>query len=138
MIIRATGSSVAITVKDNLPETLAGGLRGQLQALAIHGLPVIYPNIIRQLKEALEQLMTEDAAADRPFIAAMVISAWRGCILARDFFYGAAGLGRLAGDATGLDARAFHAVELNAVLDLWVASSGVRAIEIQQTMGVRT
>ena len=149
MIIRATGPSVAITVQDNLPETLAGRLRGQLQALATQRLPIIYreaakrllltpPNTIRQLTEALEQLMAEDAAADRPFIAAMVISAWRGGILARDFVYGAAGLGRLAGDATGLDARAFHAVELNAVLDLWVASSGVRAIEIQQTMGVRT
>ena len=149
MIIRATGPSVAITVQDNLPETLAGRLRGQLQALATQRLPIIYraaakrllltpPNTIRQLTEALEQLMAEDAAADRPFIAAMVISTWRGGIPAPGFFFCAAGLGRFAGDATGSEARAFHAVELNAVLALWAPSRETPAIEIQQTIGVRT
>ncbi len=139
MIIRATGPSVAITVQDNLPETLAGRLRGQLQALATQRLPIIYreaakrllltpPNTIRQLTEALEQLMAEDAAADRPFIAAMVISTWRGGIPAPGFCSGAARLGRLAGDATGLDARPLHAAELNAFLDLRASSSGVRSI----------
>ena len=98
MVIRATGPFVAITVHDNLPETLAG----------------------------------------RPFIAAMVISTWRGDIQVSGFFYCAAGLGCFAGDATGSDARAFHAVELNAVLALWAPSSETPAIEIQQTIGVRT
>ncbi len=94
MIIRATGSSVAITVKDNLPETLAG----------------------------------------RPFIAAMVISTWRGDIQVSGFFYCAAGLARFAGDAAGSKARASHAAELNAVLALWALSSEALAIEVQQTI----
>jgi hypothetical protein len=64
--------------------------------------------------------MAEDAAAGRPFIAAMVISKWRGGLPAPGFFDCAARLGRFAGDATGPDARAFHAIELNAVLALWV------------------
>ncbi len=98
MIIRATGPSVAITVQDNLPETLAG----------------------------------------RPFIAAMVISTWRGDIQVSGFFYCAAGLARFAGDAAGSKARASHAAELNAVLALWALSSEALAIEIQQTIGVRT
>ena len=69
----------------------------------------------------LEQIMAEDAAADYPFIAAMVISKWRGGLPAPGFFDCAARLGRFAGDATGPDARVFHAVELNAVLALWAS-----------------
>ncbi len=131
MIARATGPAVAINVQENPPETLPRRLRAHLQALATLRLPIIYreaakgllllpPNTIRQLTEALEQLMAEDAAAGRPFIAAMVISKWRGGLPAPGFFDCAARLGRFAGDATGPDARAFHAIELNAVLALWV------------------
>lgn len=129
---------MAITVQDNPPETLARRLRTHLQSLATLRLPIIYreaakglllspPNTIRQLTEALEQLMAEDAAADRPFIAAMVISKWRGGLPAPGFFDCAARLGRFAGDATGPDARVFHAIELNAVLALWAPSSDSRA-----------
>jgi hypothetical protein len=117
-------------VQDNPPETLARRLRAHLQVLATLRLPIIYreaakgllltpPNTIHQLTEALEELMAEDAAADRPFIAAMVISKWRGGLPAPGFFDCAARLGRFAGDATGPDARVFHAIELNAVLALW-------------------
>jgi len=138
MIAKATYPAVAITVQDNPPETLARRLRAHLQALATLRLPIIYreaakgllltpPNTIHQLTEALEQLMAEDAAADRPFIAAMVISKWRGGLPAPGFFDCAARLGRFAGDATGPDARVFHAVELNAVLALWAPSSDSRA-----------
>jgi hypothetical protein len=35
------------------------------------------PHSIHQVTEALERLMEEDAAADRPFIAALVISKTR-------------------------------------------------------------
>jgi hypothetical protein len=134
MIARATDPAVAITVKDNPPETLARRLRVYLQTLATLRLPIIYrdaakgllllpPNTIYQLTEALEQLMAEDAAADRPFIAAMVISKWRGGLPAPGFFDCAARLGRFAGDATGPDARVFHTVELSALLALWVPPS---------------
>jgi len=62
--------------------------------------------------------MIEDAAAGRPFLAAMVISKWRGDLPAPGFFDCAARLGRYPGGATGPNARAFHAAELKAVLAL--------------------
>ena len=41
-------------------------------------LDVLPPHSIHQLTDALERLMEEDAAADRPFIAALAISKARG------------------------------------------------------------
>jgi hypothetical protein len=122
------------TVDDSALETLARRLRAHLQALARRRLPITYqeaakgmflssPNTIHQVTEALEQLMAEDAAADRPFIAAMVISKARGGLPAPGFFDCAARLGRFAGDATGLDAWSFHAVELYATIDFWALPS---------------
>ena len=70
--------------------------------------------------------MAEDAAAMRPFIAAMVISKTRGGLPAPGFFDCAARLGRFAGNATGPDAWVFHAVELNAALALWAPPSDYR------------
>jgi len=120
-------SVATISVKDCPPETLTRRLRAHLQALATLRLPITYrdvakamqlspPHTIHQVTEALEQLMAEDAAADRPFIAAMVISKWRGGLPAPGFFDCAARLGRFAGNATGPDARVFYAGEFNAVL----------------------
>jgi hypothetical protein len=69
--------------------------------------------------EALERLMEEDAAADRPFIAALAISKARGGLpgpgssIAPDVS---------AGDPDGQDARTFHAAELNAVFAFWDGS----------------
>lgn len=130
MIVTASDPIAATTVEDNPSETLALRLRAYLETLAIRGLPIAYrevakglqllpPNTIHQVTEALEQTMAEDAAANRPFIAAMVISKWRDGLPAPGFFDCAARLGRFAGDATGLEARAFHAAELDAVLALW-------------------
>jgi hypothetical protein len=67
--------------------------------------------------------MAEDASANRPFIAAMVISNWRGGMPAPDFFDCAARLERFAGDATGPDAKVFHAIEFKGVLALWGLTS---------------
>ncbi len=75
----------ALTIDDNPTNALARRLRAHLQALATLRLPITYrevakellllpPNTIHQVTEALEQIMAEDAAADRPFIAAMIIS----------------------------------------------------------------
>ena len=127
MTVTAWDPAATTTVEDNTPGTLARRLRVHLQTLATRRLPITYqeatkgmflspPNTIHQVTEALEQLMAEDAAADRPFIAAMVISKARGGLPAPGFFDCAARLGRFAGDVTGPDARVFHAVELNAVL----------------------
>ena len=60
--------------------------------------------------------MAEDAAAGRPFIAAMVISKARAGLPALGFFACAERLGRFTGAATGSDAGVFHALELAAVL----------------------
>ncbi len=82
-------------------------------AEALHILP---PHSIHRVTEALERLMEEDAAADRPFIAALAISKTRGGLPAPGFFDCARRLGRF-GD--GQDARTFHAAELNAVFARW-------------------
>jgi len=140
MIARITGPVAATAVEDHTPETLARRLRARLQALAALGLPITYleaakglllspPNTMRQVKEVLDQIMAEDAAADRPFIAAMVISKARGGLPAPDFFDCAARLGRFAGDATGPDARVFHAAEFNAAIALWAPNSDSRESE---------
>ena len=80
------------------------------------------PNTIHQVTDTLERLMEEDAAADRPFIAALAISKARGGLPAPGFFDCARRLGRFAGDPDGQDAWSFHAAELNAVLARWGGS----------------
>jgi len=134
MIAPAWEVAEMTTVEDNTPETLARRLRAHLQALATMRLPITYqeaaralllspPNTIHQVTQALERLMAEDASADRPFIAAMVIGKARGGLPAPGFFDCAARLGRFAGEATGLDACTFHSVELAAALDFWALLS---------------
>ena len=85
-------------------------------------LQILPPHSIHQVTEALERLMEEDAAADRPFIAALAISKARGGLPAPGFFECARRLGRFAGDPDGQDAWSFHAAELNAVLARWGGS----------------
>ena len=80
------------------------------------------PHSIHRATEVLERLMEEDAAADRPFIAALVISKARGGLPAPGFFDCARRLGRFAGDPDGQDAWSFHAAELNAVFARWDGS----------------
>jgi hypothetical protein len=70
------------------------------------------PRAIHRLTSALERLMAEDAAAGRPFLAAVVVSPRRGFLPAPGFFEAAARLGR--GVAPGEEA-AFHAAELRAL-----------------------
>ena len=82
-------------------------------------LQILPPHSIHQVTEALEHLMEEDAAADRPFIAALAISKARGGLPAPEFFDCARRLIRFAGDADGQDAWSFHAAELNAVFARW-------------------
>lgn len=85
-------------------------------------LQILPPHSIHQATEALERLMEEDAAADRPFIAALVISKARGGLPALGFFNCARRLGRFAGDPDGQDAWSFHAAELDAVFAHWGGS----------------
>ena len=84
-----------------------------------NALQILPPHSIHRVTEALERLMEEDAAADRPFIAALAISKTRGGLPAPGFFDYAERLGRFA---DGQDARTFHAAELNAVFARWGGS----------------
>jgi hypothetical protein len=115
----------------SLPENLACRLRACLQGHATQGsrpisyqqaataLQLVPPHTIHQITNALEQLMAEDVAAGRPLIAALVVSKWRDGLPAPGFFECAAQLGRFAGAASGPDARAFHALELETALAWW-------------------
>jgi len=77
------------------------------------------PNTIHQVTDTLECLMAEDAAADRPFIAALAVSGTLGDLPRRGFFDCAGRLGRFGGDPDGQDARTYHAQELNAAFAYW-------------------
>ena len=101
--------------------------------MAVAGLTITYgglarllelppPNTIHQITVALERLMEEDAEAGRPFIAALVLSKARGGLPAVGFFDCARRLGRFTGDPNGVEARSFHATELNAALEFWGGS----------------
>src|SRR5437667_6841416 len=85
-------------------------------------LQILPPRSIHRVTEALERLMEEDAAADRPFIAALAISKARGGLPAPGFFDCARRLGRFAGDPDGQAGWSFHTAELNAVFDRWGGS----------------
>ncbi|MDZ4811644.1 MAG: hypothetical protein SGI99_03405 [Pseudomonadota bacterium] len=133
-------SAATTIVADNTPETLARQLRAHLQARATQRSPITYheaakalrlspPNTIHQVTQALEQIMAEDAAADRPFIAALVIGKSRDGLPAPGFFDCAARLGRFAGDAAGPDAWVFHAAQLDAVVALWAPPGDCRDSE---------
>ena len=82
-------------------------------------LQILPPHSIHQVTEALERLMEEDVAADRPLIAALAISKARGGLPAPGFFDCARRLGRFAGNPDSQDAWSFHAAELNAVFARW-------------------
>jgi hypothetical protein len=77
------------------------------------------PNTIHQITIALERLMEEDAEAGRPFIAALVLSKARGSLPAVGFFDCAQRLGRFIGDPNGVEARSFHAIELDSAQRFW-------------------
>jgi hypothetical protein len=87
-----------------------------------NALQILPPHSIHRVTEVLERLMEEDAAADRPFIAALIISKARGGLPGPGFFDCAQRLGRFTGDPDGQDARTFHAAELNAVFAYWGGS----------------
>ena len=111
-------------------DRVVGQLRTSLQNMAAAGLTITYgrlarllelspPNTIHQIMVALERLMEEDAEADRPFIAALVVSKARGGLPAVGFFDCARRLGRFTGDPNGMENRSFHASELSAAQKFW-------------------
>lgn len=108
-------------------------LRTALCAAARRRAPVTYrdlaqalelapPNTIHQLTEFLEVIMAEDAAAERPFVAALAVSKARRGLPAPGFFACAQRLGRLRDADEPLDAAGYHAQELAAAIDYWHGS----------------
>lgn len=82
---------------------------------AARDLDIEPPQRIRKLAQALEQTMTADAAAGRPFRAAVVVSRTGTAMPQRGFFLHARDLGRYAGPEEGPEAAEFHARELEAL-----------------------
>ncbi len=85
MTVIAEDLAATTNVDGSTAQTIAPRLREHLRKVAEQRLPVTYrevaksleltpPNTIHPVTEALEHLMTEDAATDRPFIATIVIS----------------------------------------------------------------
>jgi len=98
-------------------------LRAYLDARAAEGTTVTYaeaahalrlrpPHTIHRLAEALERTMDTDAAAGRPFAAAVVVSRTGAGLPAPGFFVRARELGRYDGPDRGESAAAFHRAEL--------------------------
>ena len=110
MTFIAEDLAVTTNPDGNRLQTIASRLRKHLQKIAGRRVPTTYqelakalaltpPRRIYQVTEALEHLMAEDAATDRPFIAAIAISKARGGLPAPGFFDCARRLRRFAGDA---------------------------------------
>ncbi|WP_458525471.1 hypothetical protein [Onishia taeanensis] len=119
------------------PSSAQALLRGYLTQVAQRGRPVTYrqacdslgltpPGMIKALARLLEDSMRDDAAAGRPFLAALVVSQSRERlgVPAPGFFEEAHRLGRFASDAQaepprqpeGEAARRFHEQELCAAV----------------------
>jgi hypothetical protein len=105
-------------------------LRVHLGEIAGNAQPVTYqtlakslelspPNTIHQLTLALECLIEEDAAADRPLIASLVISKARGGLPAPGFFECAKRVGRFDGDPLGPEASIFYYTEFKRATKFW-------------------
>ncbi len=148
MTVIAEDLAATTNVDGNTAQTIAPRLREHLRMVAEQRLPVTYqevakalgltpPNTIHQVTEALEHLMTEDAATDRPFIAAIVISKARGGLPGPGFFDCASRLGLFDGDAAGPEAWAFHAAEFNAMVAFWAASGGPGESSLNDRQGAR-
>ena len=134
MTFMAEDLAVTTNSDANHIQTIALRLRKHLQKIAERRVPTTYqelakalgltpPHTIHQVTETLEHLMMEDAATDRPFIAAIAISKARGGLPAPGFFDCALRLGRFAGDTAGLEAWAFHAREFSAAVAFWAATA---------------
>lgn len=114
----------AVTTKGTETD-LPDRLRAYLEDVAAGGVPVTYaqaarnldlerPHSIHRVAKTLEHLMAEDAAASRPFIAALVISRARHGLPALGFFDAAWRLGRFRSEPEGVEAWAFHRAEFKA------------------------
>lgn len=109
---------LAQRLRDDLCRRAALGQTVTYQELA-QAMALSPPQTIRQITDALEELMQQDAAAGRPMIAALVVARTRGGLPAPGFFDCARRLGRFMGDAAGPEAAAFHGAEFEQAVAFW-------------------
>ena len=119
----------ALRLREHLIDAARLGLGITYQQLA-HALRLAPPRTIHQVTKALERLIEADAAADRPFIAAIAISKAREGLPAPGFFDCARRVGRFQDDDDDPAYRAFHAREFRAAVDFW-GGRGCSAAETQ-------
>ena len=112
-----TENELALRVRSHL---VGQGLPITYQALA-KVLELTPPNTIHQLTVALERLIEEDTAADRPLISALVISTARDGLPAPGFFECAWRFGRLVDDPFGPTVPEFYAAEYGKAVKFWGA-----------------
>ena len=112
-----TENELALRVRSHL---VGQGMPITYQALA-KVLELTPPNTIHQLTVALERLIEEDAAADRPLISALVISKARDGLPAPGFFECAWRFGRLVDDPFGPTVPEFYAAEYGKAVKFWGA-----------------
>ena len=112
-----TENELALRVRSHL---VGQGLPITYQALA-KVLELTPPNTIHQLTVALERLIEEDTAADRPLISALVISKARDGLPAPGFFECAWRFGRLVDDPFGPTVPEFYAAEYGKAVKFWGA-----------------
>ncbi|RUR29503.1 hypothetical protein ELY33_12860 [Vreelandella andesensis] len=114
-----------------LTTALASSLRDLLAATPSNALPITYqqaanalglspPRTIQRIAQALEQLMREDAAAGKPFIATLVVSRSGKGLPAAGFFELAAELGRFTD--TPSQQEAFYYSEREQAINEWCRS----------------
>lgn len=107
-------------------DDLAGRVRAHLEGLAAEDTPITYgalaralgfwmPGAVRRITQALEATMREDAAADRPFIAARTVSRAGEGLPGKGFFELATALSR--GPADGETDQAFYKNEMRRLAD---------------------
>lgn len=114
----ASANALAQPVRAYLSQTSGLALPMTYQALA-SALELRPPNTIHQLTMALECLIKEDAAAERPLIAALVVSKGRGGLPAPGFFDCARRVGCFGGEPEGAESAAFYAEEFQKAVEFW-------------------
>ncbi|MDR5897622.1 hypothetical protein QC823_01250 [Halomonas vilamensis] len=113
MTQRDTNADIAPEVRALLVNTPDDALPMTYQQVA-HALGLAPPRTIQRVAQALEQLMAEDVAAERPMIAALVVSRRGENLPAIGFFERAVALGRFPADTC--QHKALYIVELERAL----------------------
>ena len=119
-----TVEALALRVRRYLCQIAGSEIPVTYQALA-KALDLSPPNTIHQLTVALEYLIEEDAAAEHPLIAALVVSKARQGLPAPGFFECAQRFGRHDGATSGPESSVFFTEEYNKAVEFWRTTTEV-------------